>query len=52
MQLRKALRMLHTEGEVLLALISDHLVRMLRVASTLQELNAITFAIQVLRWGN
>ena len=39
--------MLHGEREVLLALISDHLVRMLRVASTLQELDAATFATQV-----
>ena len=46
-QLRKALCMLHGESEVLLALISDHLVRMLRVASTLQELDAATFATQV-----
>ena len=38
--------MLHEEQPVLLTLISSHLVRMLRVASTLQELDAATFAIQ------
>ena len=38
--------MLHTESEVLLTLLSDHLVRMLRVASTLPELDAATFATQ------
>ena len=37
-------------AELPCALITQHLVRLLRVASTLQELDAATYAIQVRPW--
>ena len=46
-ELCAAPRLANSDADILVALISDHLVRLLRVASSRQHLDSATFAIQV-----